>query len=69
MIPFVYLFLLIQEVGNKVILLAKPIERSSETQTGSFVVLAILAMTLIGLVLSLTRDANLFSIQSRRPNT
>ena len=71
MIPFLYLFLLIQEVGNKAIVLANPVARSasSDTQAGSVIVLAILAMTFVGFVLSLTRGVNFLGIKSRRPNT
>jgi hypothetical protein len=71
MIPFLYLFLLIQELGNKAILLANPITSSapSRTQAGSVVVLAILAMTLIGFVLSVTKDSNFLSVKMRGPNT
>jgi hypothetical protein len=71
MIPFLYLFLLIQEVGNKAVLLAYPVTRSASSgvPAGSIVVFTILAMTLIGLVLSLTKDRNFLGAKSSRQNT
>ena len=60
MIPFMYLLLLIVYAGNRVVLLMHPIVRSADTSMGFaghpigfYVNLAILAMTLIGFVLSL----------------
>jgi hypothetical protein len=55
MIPFMYLLLLILQLGSKALLLVNPIARSRDpsTQTGSVVILALLAMLLIGFVLSL----------------
>ena len=71
MIPFLYLFLLIQEVGNKVVLLAYPVTRSASSgaPAGSIVVFAILAMTLIGFVLSLTSSRNFLGVKSTGQNT
>ncbi len=55
MIPFLYLVLLILQLGSKALLLAHPIVKSgvSSAQLGSAFVLALLAMLLIGFVLSL----------------
>jgi hypothetical protein len=55
MIPFMYLLLLILQLGSKALLLVRPIARSgaSSTQVGSAVILALLAMLLTGFVLSL----------------
>ncbi|HEY2883956.1 MAG TPA: hypothetical protein VGJ08_01930 [Rhizomicrobium sp.] len=71
MIPFLYLFLLIQEVGNKAVLLAYPVTRSASSgaPAGSIVVFAILAMTLIGFVLSLTSSRNFLGVKSTGQNT
>lgn len=52
MIPFFYLLLLLQELGPKALALAHPMARSG-AGTGAAFVLAMLAMTLIGFVLSL----------------
>jgi hypothetical protein len=70
MIPFLYLFLLIQEVGNKAVLLAYPVTRSASSgaPAGSIVVFAILAMTLIGFVLSLTSSRNFLGVKSTGQN-
>jgi hypothetical protein len=71
MIPFLYLFLLIQELGNKAVLLAYPVTRSASSgaPAGSIVVFAILAMTLIGFVLSLTTNRNFLGVKSTGQNT
>lgn len=71
MIPFLYLFLLIQEVGNKAVLLAYPVTRSASSgaPAGSIVVFTILAMTLIGFVLSLTSSRNFLGVKSTGQNT
>lgn len=53
MIPFMYLMLLIQQLGSKALLLIHPVVRSGSASIGSAVVLAILAMTVVGFVLSL----------------
>jgi len=55
MIPFMYLLLLILHLGSKALLLAHPVARSgvSSAHLGSAFILALLAMLLIGLVLSL----------------
>jgi hypothetical protein len=55
MIPFMYLLLLILQLGSKALLLINPIARSGvpSAQIGSAVILALLAMLLIGFVLSL----------------
>lgn len=54
-IPFMYLLLLVQQLGSRAVGLARPIAETSaaSAHVGSAVSLAILAMTLIGLVLSL----------------
>lgn len=71
MIPFLYLFLLIQEVGNKAVLLAYPVTRSASSgmPAGSIVVFTILAMTLLGFVLSLTANRNFLGVKSTGQNT
>lgn len=56
MIPFFYLLLLVQELGPKALALAHPMARSG-AGTGAAFVLAMLAMTLIGLVLSLANKS------------
>ncbi len=50
MIPFMYLLLLFQQLGQKAVLLFHPIARTgaSGANAGSVVVLAILAMTVVG---------------------
>ena len=53
MIPFMYLFLLLQQLGSKALLLANPVVRSGPANPASAVVYAILAMTVAGFVLSL----------------
>lgn len=71
MIPFLYLFLLIQEVGNKAVLLAYPVTRSASSgmPAGSIVVFTILAMTLLGFVLSLTANRNFLGVKSTGQKT
>lgn len=71
MILFLYLFLLIQEVGNKAVLLAYPVTRSASSgmPAGSIVVFTILAMTLLGFVLSLTANRNFLGVKSTGQNT
>lgn len=71
MIPFLYLFLLIQEVGNKAVLLAYPVTRSASSgmPAGSIVVFTILALTLLGFVLSLTANRNFLGVKSTGQNT
>ncbi|HEV2561869.1 MAG TPA: hypothetical protein VGT78_06985 [Rhizomicrobium sp.] len=55
MIPFMYLLLLIQQLGNRALILAHPIAKSGvhTAKLGSAFVLAILAITIAGFVLSL----------------
>lgn len=53
MIPFMFLLFLLVQVSSRVILLVHPIVRSSALPIGSAINLVILAMTLIGFVLSL----------------
>ena len=57
MIPFMYLLLLLQQVGGKMLILVHPLARTGipSARLGSAFILAILAMTLIGFVLSLLR--------------
>jgi len=71
MIPFLYLFLLIQEVGNKAVLLAYPVTRSASSgmPAGSIVVFTILAMTLVGFALSLTTNRKFLGVRSSGQNT
>jgi len=71
MIPFLYLFLLAQEVGNKAVLLAYPVTRSASSgmPAGSIVVFTILAMTLVGFALSLTTNRNFLGVKSTGQNT
>jgi hypothetical protein len=58
MIPFTYLLLLILQLGSKALSLVRPIASSgaSSAQIGSAVILALLAMLLIGFVLSLLNE-------------
>ena len=55
MIPLMYLILLIVHLGSKALLLVHPVAKSgvATARLGSAFVLALLAMTLVGLVLSL----------------
>ena len=55
MIPLMYLLLLILQLGSKALLLVHPVARSGvpSAQLGSAFILAILAMLVIGFVLSL----------------
>ena len=71
MIPFLYLFLLTQEVGNKAVLLAYPVTRSASSgmPAGSIVVFTILAMTLVGFALSLITNRNFLGVKSTGQNT
>jgi len=69
MIPFLYLFLLIQELGNKAILLENPIARSASSGAGSAVALTILALTLIGFGLSVPKNTSFIGVKSRETNT
>ena len=57
MIPFMYLVLLAQQLGSKVLLLVYPVVRSGQTTSGSAVVLVILTLTVLGFVLSLVNTA------------
>jgi hypothetical protein len=55
MIPFMYLMLLIQQLGSRALLLLHPIARSGDYgafPVGLYVNIAILALTIIGFVLS-----------------
>lgn len=58
MIPFLYIFLLAQQLGSKALLFANPIVRSETTSASSVVVLTILAMTIAGFILSLMTKRN-----------
>ena len=60
LIPFMYLLLLVQQAGAKAILLAHPIVRTGvpTSQLGSAFVYAILALTVIGLVMSLVNRSD-----------
>jgi len=57
MVPLMYLLLLILHLGSKALLVAHPIIRSgvASAQAGSALIVAILAMLVAGLVLSLVR--------------
>jgi hypothetical protein len=57
MIPFLYLLLLLQQLGGKVLILLHPFARTGipSAKLGSAFILAIIAMTLIGFILSLLR--------------
>jgi hypothetical protein len=57
LIPFMYLLLLILQLGSRALLLVNPIARSdaSSAQIGSGVILALLAMLVVGFVLSLLK--------------
>lgn len=57
MIPFMYLILLAQQLGSKVLLLMHPVVRSGPSSLGSAVVLAVLALTVAGFVLSLVDNS------------
>lgn len=60
MVPFMYLLLLVQQVGAKALLLAHPVVRTGvpTSQLGTAFILAILALTTIGFVLSLLHKSN-----------
>jgi hypothetical protein len=58
MVPFMYLVLLVQQLGSRALLLANPVVRSGSTSVGSAVVFATLAMTVVGFILSLARRSN-----------
>jgi hypothetical protein len=55
MIPFMYLLLLVQQIGGKALVLMHPFARTGvfTAQLGAGFILALLALTLIGFVLSL----------------
>lgn len=53
MIPFVYLFLLIQMLGNRGVSLLRPMAETNSAAAGSAISLGLLAATVLGLVLSL----------------
>jgi len=57
MIPFMFLVLLILQLGSKALVLAHPIPRSgvSTAQLGSIFILAILAISIVGFALSLLK--------------
>ena len=61
LIPLMYLLLLIQQLCSRALLLAHPIAESgaSSARFGSAIVLALLAMTVIGFVLSLLGPSDL----------
>jgi hypothetical protein len=54
MIPFLYLMLLVMQLGGRLVLFLDPVPRSSAFPMGVIVNLGILAATLIGFALSLT---------------
>jgi hypothetical protein len=58
MIPFLFVLFLLEHLARRWILLAKPIARTG-TPPGSYVNLAILVMTVVGLALSLRSRADL----------
>jgi hypothetical protein len=53
MIPLMYLFLIVTQVGSRVLQWVHPIERSSTLPYGIIINLVILAVTVLGFVLSL----------------
>ena len=53
MIPFMYLMLLIVQFGGRLVLLAKPVVRTTAMPAGLAVNLVILGLTLAGFILSL----------------
>ncbi|HEY2071213.1 MAG TPA: hypothetical protein VGG48_16775 [Rhizomicrobium sp.] len=53
MIPFMYLLLLFQQLGGKAMVMLRPVTETGEHDVGSAVILAILALTVIGFALSL----------------
>ena len=54
LVPFVYLLLLLDQIGRKLLIQAYAVERSRETPTAvAYVGLALLALLAVGLVLSL----------------
>ena len=55
MIPFMYLCLLLMDLGKRLVLLVNPIERSDAAFVGLLVNLALSVFMLIGFVLSLLR--------------
>lgn len=59
MIPFMYLLLLLQSAASKIILFVHPVSRSgvSSAHLGSLFVYGLLALTVIGFVLSLMQRA------------
>ena len=56
LIPFMFLFLLLEHLGRKLVLHFIPIVRTG-TPPGSYVNLALLAVMIVGLVLSLSRKS------------
>ncbi|MEO8812131.1 MAG: hypothetical protein ABI376_04370 [Caulobacteraceae bacterium] len=59
MIPLIYLFLLADEFGRKVLVLVRPIARSAAgSHIASVIVLAVTAASVIGFILSLTGPRN-----------
>lgn len=61
MIPFMYLLLLLQSIAGKIVLYMHPIARSgvSTVQLGSVFLYGLLALTVIGFVLSLLNRSDL----------
>jgi hypothetical protein len=53
MVPIIYLWLVIEFLGRRVVLELYPIERTSGPSSGSMVNLALIAMMVVGLALSL----------------
>jgi hypothetical protein len=53
MVPFLYLVLLVDQIVRRLVALANPISRTEAGAVGMWINLAILALLLAGLVLSL----------------
>ena len=53
MVPLVFLWLLVEFLGRRIVLGLYPIERTPGTASGSIINLALLAMLILGLALSL----------------
>jgi hypothetical protein len=55
MIPFMYVMLLFVQLGSRLVLWARPIVRTTAMPMGLWINLGLIALTVIGLVLSLAR--------------
>jgi hypothetical protein len=64
MIPLLFVLLLLEHLARKWVLLVKPIARTG-TPPGSYVNLVLVALMIVGLVLSLRRRADVCSENSR----